>query len=371
MNEKKVSMFELFYDLIFVYAISQLAHTISHLQLNKIDFTDYFLFVLVCIILMQSWMYQTTYINKYGKYSLSDNFGLVFNMIGAIYVAISINTTWYQTFYSFNIGMIIMNCSLIYQFLGESRKTKNDKIIIGELKSFLVLLSASSLLSFLGIVLGYKYGVYLCVFAYLTQAYIPFLFRNKFLPQTLNFPHLIERNSLITIILFGEGIVTIAQLIKKTQIFLLPILFFLLIILLFIIYQYQIEKLVDHHRKTNGIVYMHTHILLSIGILTIISSFNYLARINDKNMSLFMGIILLFQGLVIYYVCLILLSYYNRLEYRLTKKDIFVYISIFLFGLISILAFKDNSYMFTSGVLIVNLLFLVFYLLNNVSKSKL
>lgn len=167
----------------------------------------------------------------------------------------------------------------------------------------------------------------------------PNFFLKNFLPQTLNFPHLIERSSLITIILFGEGIVTIAQLIKDSHVFFLSILFFLLIIVLFIIYQQQTEKLIDHHRKTNGIFYMHIHIILSIGILTVISSFKYLTMAYIKDTSLVTGLILLMQGLIIYYICLFSLSFYNQVEYRINKRDVLMYIYIFLFEFAGILLF--------------------------------
>lgn len=359
MDVKKVSMFELFYDLIFVYAISQVTHTIAYLKDREISFPIYFLFVLICIMLMQSWMYQTTFINKYGKNSLSDYIGLFINMAGAIFVSISINTTWDKTFYLFNFGMLIMNCSLIYQFLLEKRRVTYNKTVYNELNSFLILLAISSLLSFLGLIVGYRYGIYLCVCAYLFQAYFPIFFKDKFLPQTLNFPHLIERNSLITIILFGEGIVSIAQLIKNEHIYFLAILFFLLIIILFAIYQYQIEKLMNHRLKNNGIMYMHIHILLTIGILTIISSFSYIAMIHVKDIYLNIGLLLLLQGLIIYYICLFSLTYYNRKEYSITKKDRYICSCIFLLGIACMLLVRTNLYLFMAIVLIMNLMVLV------------
>lgn len=50
---KRVSMFELFYDLIFVYAISKITAMIHHPVSGSLPLFSYFEFVIVVIIVMQ------------------------------------------------------------------------------------------------------------------------------------------------------------------------------------------------------------------------------------------------------------------------------------------------------------------------------
>ena len=64
---KRVSMSELFYDLIFVYAISKITAMIHHPVSGSLPLFSYFEFVIVVIIVMQIWLYQALYINRFGK----------------------------------------------------------------------------------------------------------------------------------------------------------------------------------------------------------------------------------------------------------------------------------------------------------------
>lgn len=69
---KKVSMLELFYDLIFVYAISRITAMIHHPVAGGLPVFPYLEFVIVVIIVMQIWLYQALYINRFGKSRLVD-----------------------------------------------------------------------------------------------------------------------------------------------------------------------------------------------------------------------------------------------------------------------------------------------------------
>ena len=63
---------------------------------------------------------------------------------------------------------------------------------------------------------------------------------------TLNFPHLVERVSLITIIIFGEMVVGLAGLFTLGKIGMLSIVAFVAVALLFGSYVLQIEKFINH-----------------------------------------------------------------------------------------------------------------------------
>ena len=82
---KPVGMFELFYDLVFVYAISRITAMIHHPIDGKIPLITYLQFLLVVIVVMQIWLYQTLYFNRNSKNRLIDIAGLLINMFTAVY----------------------------------------------------------------------------------------------------------------------------------------------------------------------------------------------------------------------------------------------------------------------------------------------
>ena len=73
-KHKRVEFSELFYDLVFVFAISKATTLIDHLHNGILTWNSFFDFFMAVLVLTDSWMIQTVYTNRYGKNSL-------FNMV--------------------------------------------------------------------------------------------------------------------------------------------------------------------------------------------------------------------------------------------------------------------------------------------------
>lgn len=69
---KRVSLIELFYDLVFVYMIARATNLIHHLDHGVISLGTLLIFAFVVIIFINSWMVQSVFTNRYGKSSWSD-----------------------------------------------------------------------------------------------------------------------------------------------------------------------------------------------------------------------------------------------------------------------------------------------------------
>lgn len=90
-KHKRVEFTELFYDLVLVFAISKTTALIHHLHNGILTWSSLFDFFMSLLVLVNSWMIQTVYTNRYGKNSLFNmvimfiNMGLLLvisNMIG-------------------------------------------------------------------------------------------------------------------------------------------------------------------------------------------------------------------------------------------------------------------------------------------------
>ena len=63
-KEKKVELIELFYDLIYVYAISRLTMLIEEPEGGIIPLSEFFRYLVACFVILQAWLYMTNYINR-------------------------------------------------------------------------------------------------------------------------------------------------------------------------------------------------------------------------------------------------------------------------------------------------------------------
>ena len=66
---KRVSMIELFYDLVFAYMLSQATELIHHLEHGIINPTSFMVFTVIVIVFINSWMFQSVFTNRYGNSS--------------------------------------------------------------------------------------------------------------------------------------------------------------------------------------------------------------------------------------------------------------------------------------------------------------
>ena len=91
-KHKRVEFSELFYDLVLVFAISKTTALIHHLHDGILTWNSLVDFFMSLLVLVNSWMIQTVYTNRYGKNSLFNmvimfiNMGLLLfisNMIGS------------------------------------------------------------------------------------------------------------------------------------------------------------------------------------------------------------------------------------------------------------------------------------------------
>lgn len=152
------------------------------------------------------WLFQALYFNRYSQNRYFDITGLLFNMFVMVYLANNINTEWRITFQHFNLAMVAMLVDLIMQYwIGTSKDEENDK------KPFILILAIEFLLAIIGLLVGYQIGICIIIVGYICGFLLPLLMYDKFQAGQVNFPHLVERVSLIVIIAFGEAIVNLAS----------------------------------------------------------------------------------------------------------------------------------------------------------------
>ena len=353
---KPVGMFELFYDLVFVYAISRITAMIHHPVNGSIPLVTFLQFLLVVIVVMQIWLYQVIYFNRYSKNQFLDIGGLVLNMFVAVYLANNINTEWQITFHYFNIAMAVMILILFCQYLFV-KADNNDK------QAFLIILGIEFILIIVGLIIGYPVGVYFCISGYIVGFILPLFLKGMFKAERVNFPHLVERVSLIVIIAFGEAIVNLTSYFNSKTPLVYAAFLFLSLVLMFASYVVLSDELIDHHQISKGFILMYSHIAIVVAILLSTVAILYLQVQNINKTFLFFLIIF---AMALYYFSLAINQVYNKSECRFSIRNLLTFLLIFALG-VSYLWFVIESKIGISICLLIwNLVFfLEFYLRGN------
>ena len=353
---KPVGMFELFYDLVFVYAISRITAMIHHPVNGSIPLVTFLQFLLVVIVVMQIWLYQVIYFNRYSKNRFLDIGGLVLNMFVAVYLANNINTEWQITFHYFNIAMAAMILILFCQYLFV-KADNNDK------QAFLIILGIEFILIIVGLIIGYPVGIYFCISGYIVGFILPLFLKGMFKAERVNFPHLVERVSLIVIIAFGEAIVNLTSYFNSKTPLVYAAFLFLSLVLMFASYVVLSDELIDHHQISKGFILMYSHIAIVVAILLSTVAILYLQVQNINKTFLFFLIIF---AMALYYFSLAINQAYNKSECRFSIRNLLTFLLIFALG-VSYLWFVIESKIGISICLLIwNLVFfLEFYLRGN------
>ena len=118
-KHKRVEFSELFYDLVFVFAISKataLIHPIHNGILTWNSFLDFFIAIL---FLINSWMIQTIYTNRYGTNSLFNMVIMFINMGLMLFISNMIGPDWQQYFHYLCLAIGTLTLTLFFQYLVE------------------------------------------------------------------------------------------------------------------------------------------------------------------------------------------------------------------------------------------------------------
>ena len=91
---KRVSLVELFYDLVFVYMGSRATEMIHHLHHGIVGLPVLGIFAIVVIVFINSWMVQMVFTNRYGKLSGTNVIFSFVDMAILLYMSNSFSATF-------------------------------------------------------------------------------------------------------------------------------------------------------------------------------------------------------------------------------------------------------------------------------------
>lgn len=351
--DKKVELTELFYDLVFVFAVSRSTELIHDLQGGTFEPFVFFTFVITFIILINTWMYQTVFTNRYGTNGILDHVMLFVQMGLMLILANSMGTDWESSFVPFTVsaGLLSVVLALQYVIVYFRASSGNDRRVS---RVFMMILALRSTIILASLFFPHNVGIVVSLAGILLGLFAPMLFSKKMEQRPVNFPHLTERLSLLVIITFGEMIVGIATYFEWAWLSVTSIFVLLTVVMMFLIYIAQFDHDVERHKEnTTGVAMIYLHYPIFFGIIMTNVAFSYL--LNPEIANLF-AVCFLYVGILLFMIGVLLGDLYRKKATSVWKKAA-VWFGLILAGLtVSLLISRQYGMviMITSVVMAAN-----------------
>lgn len=339
-TEKRVSMIELFYDLVFVYMLSRATELLGHLDHGVLSPTAFATFSIVVIVFVNSWMVQTVFTNRYGRPSWKDMCFYLFDMMVLLYMSNSFSQTDLWHLGTFFLASALLSLSLMVQYLivyFQSTQEIDKKIS----RSFvLILLLRAATLLIGGLFSGTLWGN-IVAFTGIIVCWILPAFTAKYTRyRPIIFSNLLERLTLLTIITFGETIVDISGYFEPQRFSVISILVFLIVATLYFCYINQFDYFINKEeldQTGNLLIYLHYLILFGV-ILTTVA----LRVLDEPNSNSTVTVIRLYAGILLFFSGLLLGTRYDFTPViSLRKIGIICFIVSFIIALTICLFFPE------------------------------
>ena len=336
-KHKRVEFTELFYDLVLVFAISKTTALIHHLHDGILTWSSLFDFLMSLLVLVNSWMIQTVYTNRYGKNSLFNMVIMFINMGLLLVISNMIGHDWQLYFHSF--CWAVGTLTLFFQYLVEYYRKSTDTVDRKSIKGFLWMTGLRTFGVYLAALLPINLGIYVFVLSILLTFIMPITITRKAKYFQVNLPHLIERISLLVIITFGEMIMGLANFFTIENFSIYSVLYFMIMLSLFMFYFGQFDHAIDEASKQKGIFLIYSHYPIFIGLIMMTVSMSFL--LSPEANHLFVTSFF-YMGLGLFQASVLANGPFNKQYLRYSKPFYFIQAALSLTALILSLIFASN-----------------------------
>ena len=338
-KHKRVEFSELFYDLVFVFAISKATALIHPLHSGVVAWDSLLDFFISVMVIINSWMIQTIYTNRYGTNSLFNMVIMFINMGLMLFMSNMIGYNWQQWFYYTCWAVGTLTLTLFFQYLVEFFRKSTDNTDRESIKGFLWLTGLGSLGVYLAALFPIYVGVYIFIASILLTFIVPSILLNKDEHFQVNLPHLIERVSLLVIITFGEMVVGLASFFTVENFSIYSVLNFVIMLSLFLFYFGEFDHAIDEGSSQKGLFVIYSHYPIFIGLMLMTVSMGYLL---NPEANLLVAISFFYIGIGLFQAAVLANGPYNKHYLRYSKSYYWLQATLYLAALILSLIFASN-----------------------------
>ncbi|MDN5033217.1 low temperature requirement protein A [Streptococcus sp. SP8] len=370
-KHKRVEFSELFYDLVFVFAISKATALIHPFHSGVVAWDSLLDFFISVMVIINSWMIQTIYTNRYGTNSLFNMVIMFINMGLMLFMSNMIGYNWQQWFYYTCWAVGTLTLTLFFQYLVEFFRKSTNNTDRESIKGFLWLTGLGSLGVYLAALFPIYVGVYIFIASILLTFIVPIFLITKDEHFQVNLPHLIERVSLLVIITFGEMVIGLASFFTVENFSIYSVLNFVIMLSLFLFYFGEFDHAIDEGSSQKGLFVIYSHYPIFIGLMLMTVSMGYLL---NPEANLLVAISFFYIGIGLFQAAVLANGPYNKNYLRYPRSYYCAQATLYLAALILSLLFASNPITVLSIATIFTLAiaihFIYFYVTQNKKYSK-
>ncbi len=204
---KRANWLELFFDLVFVFAVAKATHVLAHLHDGHVAWSQYGVFLLIMIPVWWAWTGHTMFATRFDTEDTTQRFLTLSQMLAAVFLAAFINPDFDSNYHGFLSSYVAIRALLILMYVRAAHLIPEA----GPISRYLGIGFSLGLVVALCSLLIDPPWRYAVLYAGITIEILAPLFSRSVLKMIpVNAHHMPERFGLLTIILFGESVVAIA-----------------------------------------------------------------------------------------------------------------------------------------------------------------
>ena len=338
-QHKRVEFSELFYDLVFVFAISKATALIHPLHSGVVAWDSLLDFFISVMVIINSWMIQTIYTNRYGTNSLFNMVIMFINMGLMLFISNMIGYNWQQWYYYTCWAVGTLTLTLFFQYLVQFFRGSTDNADRESIKGFLWLTGLQSLGVYLAALFPFYIGVYVFIASILLTFIVPIFLITKDEHFQVNLPHLIERVSLLVIITFGEMVIGLVNFFTVENFSIYSVLNFVIMLSLFLFYFGEFDHAIDERSNQKGLFIIYSHYPIFIGLMLMTVSMGFLL---NPEANLLVAISFFYIGIGLFQAAVLANGPYNKNYLRYSRSYYCAQATLYLAALILSLVFASN-----------------------------
>ncbi|MEP0755062.1 low temperature requirement protein A [Trichocoleus sp. Lan] len=209
-KERRATWLELFYDLVFVAAIAEVAHNLNE-HVSLLGFLGY---MLLFVPIWWSWVGATFYASRFDTDDLGHRLLTLLQMIAIAVLAVNVHYGLGKTSDGFALSYVTVRCILIFQYLSAGYFV----VAARKLTTWYVIgFSIAAAIWLISIFVPIPWRFWLWGLGFLIDFGTPLTARQLAAKVPPSFSHIPERLGLFTIIVLGEAVIGVVKGVSQLQ----------------------------------------------------------------------------------------------------------------------------------------------------------
>lgn len=268
----KATYAELFFDLVFIFCMRSILPIITDAEGATVGWYTYYTFTFTFVLMLQIWFNSTIFMNRFGTGGPADIVYLFTTMFLLFVMTQAISTGW-EHYVIYNVcWMLTIANTMVHWFIRYKRianpsaiMVKDTKLVLGSLGIQVLLIAASHLLPSVPAQVVCLAGLLFGFTFWFTGTEDRLNHENR--------EHLSERCALLMVLTFGETLIGYAHVVTTDLNLFSPIMYFLLIVGMFLVYLNEITNLLDLGTLRSGTGFMAISAWLTFCVANVTAGF--------------------------------------------------------------------------------------------------